>query len=318
MNFMKDLNHSDKNKTKEIRGIIFALLAGCCWGFSGTMGQYLFDEKQMDSGWITTVRLICSGIILLFITFFTQRPKLAAVWKKSSTSVHMLITGVFGLMLVQFAYLTAIKYSNAGTATALQYLGEALLLLVSCISLRRLPKKVEVFGLLFALGGVFLISTNGSIHNMVLTKQGLTWGLIAATTMMLYTLLPVKLVKEFGALVITGYGMLIGGISLLPIIRPWKIPVKADTGTIIAMTAIILVGTVFAYTIYLQSAADIGGVKAGLLAAVETISAPAMSAIWLHTSFTKADLLGFAMILIMVILLALPGLQEERTRHENA
>ena len=84
------------------------------------------------------------------------------------------------------------------------------------------------------------------------------------------------------------------------------------------MAAIILVGTVFAYTIYLQSAADIGGVKAGLLAAVETISAPAMSAIWLHTSFTKADLFGFAMILIMVILLALPGLQEERTRHENA
>lgn len=31
---------------------------------------------------------------------------------------------IFGLMLVQYAYLAAIKYTNAGTGTAMQYLGE--------------------------------------------------------------------------------------------------------------------------------------------------------------------------------------------------
>lgn len=299
-------------KKKEIRGISFALLAGVCWGFSGTMGQYLFSEKNMDTGWLTTVRMISSGTILLLMTFFTQRPKLKAVWQRKETAIHMVITAIFGLMLVQYAYLAAIKYTNAGTGTAMQYLGEVFLLLVTCISMRRLPQRIEVLGLLFAMAGVFLISTHGNPSSIVLTKQGLFWGMIAALTLMLYTLLPVKLVQEFGALVVTGYGMLIGGLVLLLLERPWRIPVQLDMETIGAMAAVILVGTVLSYTIYLQSAADIGGVKAGLLAAVETISAPVMSALWLHTEFKLPDILGFALIIAMVVLLAVPQLKEQK------
>lgn len=303
-------------KKKEIRGIIFAVLTGICWGFSGTMGQYLFSAKNMDTGWLTTVRMICSGAILLLITFFTQRPKLKAVWQRRETTIHMILTAVFGLMLVQYAYLAAIKYTNAGTGTAMQYLGETFLLLVTCITMKRLPQLIEVLGLIFAMVGVFLISTHGNLHSMVMTKQGLFWGIIAALTLMLYTLLPVKLVQEFGALVVTGYGMLIGGLVLLVIERPWRTKVQLDIQTISAMAAVILVGTVLSYTIYLQSAADIGGVKAGLLAAVETISAPTMSAIWLGTKFTLPDILGFAFIIAMVILLAVPGLKAQKKEEQ--
>ena len=52
-------------KSKTIRGIVFAFISGVCWGFSGTVGQYLFSVTQMDSGWLTTVRLLSAGIILL-------------------------------------------------------------------------------------------------------------------------------------------------------------------------------------------------------------------------------------------------------------
>ena len=48
-----------------VRGVLFSLLAGASWGFSGTVGQYLFTEKQMDSGWLTVVRMLASGVILL-------------------------------------------------------------------------------------------------------------------------------------------------------------------------------------------------------------------------------------------------------------
>ena len=71
----------------------------------------------------------------------------------------MILTAVFGLMLVQYAYLAAIRYTNAGTGTAMQYLGETFLLLVTCITMKRLPQLIEVLGLIFAMVGVFLIST---------------------------------------------------------------------------------------------------------------------------------------------------------------
>lgn len=41
---------------KSLRGTIYALIAGICWGFSGTVGQFLFSHTAIDSGWLTTVR----------------------------------------------------------------------------------------------------------------------------------------------------------------------------------------------------------------------------------------------------------------------
>ena len=41
--------------SKTLRGVFLALLAGTCWGFSGTVGQFLFTTRQVDSGWLTVV-----------------------------------------------------------------------------------------------------------------------------------------------------------------------------------------------------------------------------------------------------------------------
>ena len=84
------------------------------------------------------------------------------------------------------------------------------------------------------------------------------------------------------------------------------------TGLAASMAAIILIGTVLAFTAYLKSVADLGGVKAGLLASVETLAAPLFAALWLDTRFVAADFVGFFCILAMVVLFSLPGLQAEK------
>ncbi len=35
---------------RTVRGAICAALGGICWGVSGTVGQYLFTHKGVDSG----------------------------------------------------------------------------------------------------------------------------------------------------------------------------------------------------------------------------------------------------------------------------
>ena len=60
--------------TKTLRGVLLALMAGTCWGFSGTVGQYLFTNFGVDSGWLTVVRMITSGIILLGIVLEAPPP----------------------------------------------------------------------------------------------------------------------------------------------------------------------------------------------------------------------------------------------------
>ena len=48
-----------------LRGVVCAALGGVCWGFSGTCGQYLFSRFEVSSLWLTCVRLLAGGILLL-------------------------------------------------------------------------------------------------------------------------------------------------------------------------------------------------------------------------------------------------------------
>ena len=57
--------------------------------------------------------------------------------------------------------------------------------------------------------------------------------------------------KKFGTFNVIGWGMLIGGIFLCVFIKPWHVIGMWDIYTVLAMAAVILVGTIFVlYNIY--------------------------------------------------------------------
>ena len=297
---------------KTIQGIVYAFVSGICWGFSGTVGQYLFSHTQMDSGWLTTVRLLSAGAVLLALAAIKSPGSLTQVWKDRKDAAQLVFFGIAGLMAVQFCYMQAIFYSDSGTATAVQYTGEAMLLVYTCLVGRRLPKISEALGLLLALFGIFLLATHGSLSNMVLSPAGLGWGLAAAGALVVYTVAPGRLIQKYGSSPVIAYGMLIGGVCLALVLRVWRLPGACGADALLGLAAIVLIGTVLGFTLYLQSTVLIGGLKAGLIAAVETVSAPLFSRIWLKTPFTMLDYLGFACILAMVFLISLPELLHQR------
>lgn len=301
-------------KRNTLKGILFALIAGICWGFSGTVGQYLFTRTTMNSGWLTTVRLLSAGLILLVLTALRDPKALTAVWKDRKDAVQLIFFGIAGLMTVQYGYMQAIYYSDSGTATAVQYTGEAMLLVYTCVTLRRLPRLSEALGLFLALFGIFLLATHGSFSNMVLSAGGLIWGLIAAVALVVYTVTPGRLIQKYGNSVITAYGMLIGGSMLALLLRFWQLPGTYSMEGLLGLAAIVLIGTVLGFSIYLQSTVLIGSLKAGLIAAVETVAAPLFSRLWLKTPFDKMDYLGFACILMMVVFISLPELMAQRSK----
>lgn len=303
-----------KNTTASttLKGILYALIAGICWGFSGTVGQYLFMYTDMHSGWLTTVRLLSAGAILLVMAAVKEPKSLLAVWRDRRDAAQLLFFGIAGLMTVQYGYMQAIFYSDSGTATAVQYSGEAMLLVYTCIRLKRLPRVSEFLGLVLALFGIFLLATHADVHSMVLSPLGLMWGLIAAAALVVYTVAPGRLIRKYGNAPITAYGMLIGGTVLALLLRVWQLPGTYTVQGLMGLAAIVLIGTVFGFSIYLQSTVLIGGLKAGLIAAVETVAAPLFSRFWLKTPFVAMDYLGFASILVMVILISLPELIDHK------
>ena len=54
-------------------GVIITLVAAVFWGFSGTCAQYIFDNFDADPTYLTAVRLLAAGLILVIIGLFTDR-----------------------------------------------------------------------------------------------------------------------------------------------------------------------------------------------------------------------------------------------------
>lgn len=295
------INIYENNK---ILGIIYALLGGIAWGISATSGQYLMRFDNIDSKWLTVVRLIVSGVVLLIIGFTTNRQNAIKAIKDKRDFKKLIIFGIFGLVVCQYTYLTAIYYTNAGTATVLQYLGPIMIVIYVCIKALRLPTKIEVISIAMAIFGTFILATHGKFGELIISREGLFWGLLSALGLVLYTLLPGDLISKYGSIIVTGYGMLIGGIVLFFGIRAWEYSITITGPILLGLFGIVGLGTIVAYTLYLKGVSMIGPVKASLIACIEPVSAVFFSSLLLKTPFERIDLIGIALILTAVIFLS--------------
>jgi drug/metabolite transporter (DMT)-like permease len=206
--------------------------------------------------------------------------------------------------MCQFSYMTSISYSNAGTTTVLQNLSLIFIMLIACLRARRAPNRVEFLALLLAVAGTFILATGGDPAHMVLSGKGLFWGIMTAVAVTVYTLLPRKLLPEWGREIVTGLGMLFGGIIMNLGARSWTYEVQMPVQGWLAVAAIIVLGSLVAFSLFMQGVTDIGPVKSSMLAATEPVAATLFSALWLGTQFSLADLLGFSCILATIFLLA--------------
>ncbi|MEG1561781.1 MAG: GNAT family N-acetyltransferase [Raoultibacter sp.] len=286
-----------------VRGIICALLGGIAWGFSGTCAQMLMQSYGVDPLWIICVRLLISAAFFLVVTLVKDWRTLVAVFRDRRSFITLIVFSVFGVVLVQVSYLYSIDYVGAGTATVIEQLALIVILFFVCFKTHRLPRVREILGLLSALTGMFIIATQGDIGRLAMPIEGLLWGLVSAGAVACYTLIPGRILEKWGSMIVTGLSMLFGGIISTAFVQPWTMQVTLGPGAILTFGAIILVGTLAAYMLYLQGVADAGPVRASLLCCVEPVSAMILSFFWLGTAVSVYDIIGCAFILVMVFLI---------------
>lgn len=298
-------------KNKSLMGILFAFAGGLCWGFSGTCGEFVFKNYEVNSTWLCSVRILAAGIILLAVSLIKYRAQLISLLKNRGDMLRMLLFGIFGLLMSQYCYLTAISYSNAGTATVLQYLGPVLIMIATCFAHKRLPRIAELTALVLALGGTFLIATHGKTDSLSITKEALIFGLLSALALVFYTILPAKIIPKYGTIPVIGCGMTVSGIVLLFAVRPWTYAVSLDVAGVAAISSLIIIGTVLSYTVYLMGVQYAGAVKASVASSIEPVSAAVFSALWIGNKFVFLDVVGFACVISAVIILSLTKKNKE-------
>lgn len=285
------------------RGILCTLLGGIGWGFSGACGQYLFTYQEVRPDWLTVVRMVIAGILLCIFFIPRHRAAILPIFKPGIHWIWLLIYAMAGLMISQFGYLTAVEYTNSGTATMLIYCNPIFILLAVCCIQSRFPYLREVLAICCALSGTFFMATHGDITHLVISPQGLVWGLASAIGIAVYTILPARLLSAYPTQALMGVGMLIGGLLTAILIDFPSIDFNLDIFGVGALILIILLGTIVAFMLYMQGVADLGSVKASMIACVEPISAALFSMVFFGTKFAVMDYLGFACILATIFVL---------------
>lgn len=166
--------------TDSVKGALLTMFGGMCWGVSGCVGQYLFTRQGMDSTWLVPIRLFLAGVILCIYYGVRNWRQLVNPWRSWRNARDLVIYGLAGVSFCQFTYFLTIQLSSAGVGTILQDLSPVLILLVVCIQQKRAPRLFEVFSIVLALGGVFMLTTHGSLTNMAVSPAALVVGIISA------------------------------------------------------------------------------------------------------------------------------------------
>ncbi len=293
------------------KGALLTAFGGMCWGLSGSVGQYMFQNLGMSSQWLVPIRLGLAGIVLLIWNFAIYGwRKTVSPWTSRKDAFMLLFYGLAGVTLCQYTYFLTIQYSNAGIATIMQSLAPVPILLITCLRAHRKPTLNQLLCVILALAGIFVLTTHGNPKELIVPGRAVLSGLVSAATVVIYNMASEPLVKKFPVSLMQGWSFLLGGILIGCIFQSWKIDYTPDWRGLLGIGIVVLVGNVLAFTTYISGVALIGPQKGNLFGFAEPITAALLTTLVLGTPFTWWDALGFILIFSMLMLLTVSQSKE--------
>jgi Predicted permease, DMT superfamily len=299
-------------------GTLIVLLCALLWALSGNFAQILFQTSEASVGFLTTVRMLLTGLLLLIYQFVTKPREVFAIFHDMKDTLLLIAFGVLGVMCMQYGYFAAIRYSNAATGTVLQYTYPILVLLYTTIAARKFPKSYEIGAIFAAFFGVLLISTHGNFKTLALSKESIFWGEFSAVCYVIYTVMPHRLYKKYGVTLVLSWAMLAGGLAIMFITGSFKNPPRLTFVNWLPILGIVVLGTIAPFTLFGIGTEKIGSLRASIIVTMEPLFSAVISA-FMGTRFEAIDIVGFLLIVGAVEATSLlHSRDEKREMYKNA
>ena len=119
---------------------------------------------------------------------------------------------------------------------------------------------------MLALTGLVLMVTHGSLTELAVSPAALLCGIACAGTVTVYNVYPKRLLSRYPVPLLQGWSFLMGGTLMLLLFRPWETPVTVDAGLIAGIAAVVVLGNLLAFNLYMTGVRLIGPEKAILYA----------------------------------------------------
>lgn len=292
-------------KRYEVIGIILTLLGATLWGVSGTSVQFVGNFRNMNLEWLLTMRLITAGLLTVLYGWIRQGNTIFNVFRNWRDTLGLIIFGVFGMALCQYTYFRSIVIAGAGIATVLQYLAPSMIIIYLLMRYGKRPSTGEIISVILALVGTICLMGNNGFSFESFRSDVLFWGLLSAVGVAVYSVSPVRLLATYGTIPIVGFGMLLSGLVAATLFQQPHSYATWDVWTVVGCFNVVFLGTIVSFNAYLEGVKRIGAVPGSILSSIEPISAAFFGWALLGNQFNWVGILGMAMIIATVIIIAL-------------
>ena len=303
------MNQYQKNIFK---GTIYSLLSGLIWGICGILGEYFFSHYQVSSGWITSMRLLVAGSFVIVLSSIKLRSQLFEIWKNRNNYLPFLAYAILGIFSVQFFFYLCVEYSNATTATILQFISPVFILIYNRIIYKKKASKKAIFYVLTAMIGVFLMATKGDLSKLSITPLALLTGLLSALGVMFNVILPQRFAKKYGFVPTVGWGMIIAGLFSNFLYPVYKISFQVDAISICICLTIAFLGTAFAFFLSMKAVSLVSPLVVSVVSASEPLSSAILSVLFLGMVLD-----GFLVLAMILIIVPMVFLSIEESKSKN-
>ena len=293
------------------KGIVAGILGAFFWGISNVLVAFMTSSYVISPTWLGCLRVLTAGTVFTAVCAATDKDSLLALLRDRRALAGTVLYAIFGIAALQVTYVVAIDTTSAATESLV--LNLVYMMAFTCLRARRRPRPAEAAGLVLALAGVWCIATKGDPSSLVVGITGLAWCLLDSVLAFLHNSLPLCALERHGSLPVNAVGMLLGGIILLPFARPWAVTPALNAVGWAAFAGTTVFGAILGYFLVMQSLKEAGPMVGSLLMIFTPATAVAASAIALGTPITAFDLVGLALILAMMALMALSKRGEETT-----
>jgi len=285
--------------------LIFVGMAGIFWASSGVAVQDFFAHSTKTAMELTNIRMCLAGACLIFLAtrrknFFVS---LGLLNRHPRLWLDVIIYGVIGIMFMQFTYFQAISIGGAAATTVITYACPAMVVAWESFYHKRFPRRGEIFAVVLAMSGVFLLVTGGNPTKLLVPLGCVVWSLLSGAAFAFSAIFPKHLfAKKIDPYFLTGVGMFIGGLSTFALIdeKNW-LPFFAPN-VLFDVSWIIIFGTVAAFLSFNAGLKFLTPEEASITATTEPAASVIISWIIFGTAFGLVESFGIILVLLAIVM----------------
>lgn len=290
-------------------GALLIIVSAASFGTLAILGRYAYADG-LDTFTILALRFSLGAVLMAGLLIARHER-----WPRGATLARLIGMGALGYVGQSFSYLTATQYASAGLVALLLYLYPVFVAILSAIFLKERFTPLKITALALATFGAALTAN----------PQGGQWtGILlavsAAAIYSVYIIVGTGVMQQVSAFQSSTVIFASAGTvyTTLALIRGPQLP-QSGAGWA-AVIAIVLIATVIPVVTFLAGLRRIGPTNASMLSTVEPIVTVLLAALLFGEVLTAEALMGGALILIAVLLLARGELRQPdrlSTTHEK-